>query len=85
MRGGWLAETADAGNYLGAQIAGAAGNWVYPADRRGIGWYPIQFTPEAAADPALSQLLDGPDPFSHWHGDTFDLPPGARLIERMLP
>jgi GMP synthase (glutamine-hydrolysing) len=66
---------------LGSQIlAAAAGARVYSSGRQEIGGYPIVFTPQAAADPVLGKLSDGSNLFFHWHGDTFDLPAGARLI-----
>lgn len=66
---------------LGAQImAAAAGTRVYPGGRQEVGWYPIQLAPQAAADPTLAPLAQGSDVFFHWHGDTFDLPEGSRLL-----
>lgn len=66
---------------LGAQImAAAAGARVYPGGRQEVGWYPIRFDPAAAADPVLGRLIDDSNIFFHWHGDTFDLPPGARPL-----
>src|SRR5687767_2935080 len=42
---------------LGSQImAAAAGARVYSSGRREIGWYPIDFTPDATSDPTLSSL-----------------------------
>lgn len=66
---------------LGAQLlAGALGAAVYPG-RSGqeIGWDEIDRTASTDHDP----LFDGaPSPLRvmHWHGDTFDLPPGAELL-----
>lgn len=66
---------------LGAQLmAAAAGAPVYPGGRQEVGWYPIRFEPEAAADPVLGELVSGSDLFFHWHGDTFDLPAGSRPL-----
>lgn len=64
---------------LGAQIiAAAAGARVYPGPAKEIGWAPLQLTPAGLASP-LAPLA--PDvPVLHWHGDTFDLPPGATLL-----
>lgn len=67
---------------LGAQlIASAAGGRVYPgAAGKEIGWAPIRFT-EAARHSGLLQGLSAAEyPMFHWHGDTFDLPPGAELL-----
>jgi len=66
---------------LGSQImAAAAGAAVYPG-RQGkeIGWDKIQLTCDGA-ESCLAEI--GPDQTHvlHWHGDTFDLPIGARLL-----
>jgi GMP synthase (glutamine-hydrolysing) len=71
---------------LGAQLlAHAGGARVFPMTEPGethrmyeVGWAPIRFrgTDEAQAldgMPAEAMVL-------HWHGDTFDLPEGARLL-----
>lgn len=64
---------------LGAQlIARAAGARVYPGTRE-IGWAPIVPTP-AGRDSALGELAEANWEVLHWHGDTFDLPPGAELL-----
>ncbi len=65
---------------LGAQlIAKALGSRVYPNAVKEIGWYPIRWT-EAAADDPVCGGLKGSDTVFHWHGETFDLPPGAELL-----
>jgi GMP synthase-like glutamine amidotransferase len=62
---------------LGAQlIAKAFGASVYRNEVKEIGWYPIYWTGEAAHD-GLFAGLPGPATVFHWHGETFDLPPGA--------
>jgi GMP synthase (glutamine-hydrolysing) len=64
---------------LGAQlIARAAGARVYPGTRE-IGWAPITPT-EAGQQSALAELGSAGWEVLHWHGDTFDLPPGAQLL-----
>ncbi|BDB24377.1 glutamine amidotransferase [Cupriavidus sp. P-10] len=64
---------------LGAQlIARATGARVYPGTRE-IGWAPIVPTP-AGRDSALGELAAANWEVLHWHGDTFDLPPGAELL-----
>ena len=64
---------------LGAQlIADALGATVYKNRHKEIGWFPIIQT-EASARHLF--FPDGMEAF-HWHGDTFDLPPGARHIAR---
>ncbi|MGC8626371.1 MAG: type 1 glutamine amidotransferase [Acidimicrobiales bacterium] len=71
---------------LGAQLlAVAAGAHVYAgAEGPEVGWAPVWLTAEAASD----QLFIGlPSELCvlHWHGDTFDLPPGAaRLVSSTL-
>jgi GMP synthase-like glutamine amidotransferase len=63
---------------LGAQLlAIAAGGKVYPgAEGPEIGWAPVSLVGEAGRDLLFSDL---PNELTvlHWHGDTFDLPPGA--------
>jgi GMP synthase (glutamine-hydrolysing) len=71
---------------LGAQLlAHAAGARVFPAVRRAedgrevrvreVGWGPVRLL-ELEREPALAGL--GAEMMVlHWHGDTFDLPPGA--------
>jgi GMP synthase (glutamine-hydrolysing) len=70
---------------LGSQmLAAAAGARVYPNTRPGpdgapvpareVGWGPVDFV--APDEPALAGLA-ARELVLHWHGDTFDLPPGA--------
>jgi GMP synthase-like glutamine amidotransferase len=64
---------------LGAQlIANALGAKVYPNAVKEIGWFPIT----GRDDNANSDLFQFPASTEvfHWHGETFDLPPGAQLI-----
>ena len=65
---------------LGAQlIAKALGARVYSNATKEIGWFPLQFTPACAADPLFTGI--GPrETLFQWHGETFDLPPGAELL-----
>lgn len=64
---------------LGAQlIASALGARVYPGREREIGWFAIEGLepgPGAYRFPAQISVL-------HWHGETFDLPAGARRLAR---
>ena len=65
---------------LGAQlIAAALGARVYPGPQREIGWHPVEVT--SPQDDFTAGL---PSRFTafHWHGDTFDLPPGATRLFR---
>jgi GMP synthase-like glutamine amidotransferase len=64
---------------LGAQlIASALGARVYPNAVKEIGWFPIYAVPGPASMfrfPIESRVF-------HWHGETFDLPPGALHLAR---
>ena len=68
------------GACLGAQmIAKAMGAKVYAAQNKEIGWFPVSRT--EAAHPVFDGI-PATFPAYHWHGETFDLPPGAvRLAE----
>ena len=80
-----LREAADAGRpvwgvCLGAQLLAAAlGAGVRPGLEPEVGLLEVELAPAAAADPVFGGL---PDRFTslQWHGDTFDLPPGATLL-----
>jgi len=78
----WIRQTIEAGIpllgiCLGAQLlAKAFGARVYAEEIKEIGWYPLELTIAAAED----RLFAGCGPkltVFQWHGDTFDLPPGA--------
>jgi GMP synthase (glutamine-hydrolysing) len=59
---------------LGAQLmARALGARVYPGRAKEIGWKKLALT--ASGERLLAPLKDLP--VLHWHGDTFDLPPGS--------
>jgi len=59
---------------LGAQlIAAAMGAGVYPAAQKEIGWMPVSREDVEECFPAEM-------PVFHWHGETFDIPVGARRI-----
>jgi GMP synthase-like glutamine amidotransferase len=65
---------------LGAQlIASALGARVYPNRYREIGWFPVQGIPLPGT--FLFRFPPSLDVF-HWHGETFDLPPGAVRLAR---
>jgi GMP synthase-like glutamine amidotransferase len=64
---------------LGAQlIASALGARVYPGQHKEIGWFDIESTSNR---PDLFQFPQTATVF-HWHGETFDLPPGATRLAR---
>jgi GMP synthase-like glutamine amidotransferase len=79
----WVREFMETGRpvlgiCLGAQlIASALGARVYPNPVKEIGWFPVRgdVTPE----PGRFALPSSTTVF-HWHGETFDLPAGARRI-----
>lgn len=65
---------------LGSQlIAKAMGGRVYANPVKEIGWFPVRFS-ESARQDRLFAGLDAPELIFHWHGETFDLPPGADLL-----
>ncbi|MFZ1087271.1 MAG: glutamine amidotransferase [Terracidiphilus sp.] len=69
---------------LGAQMMAAAlGARVYPGQQGAeIGWFPLKAAPNSNPPAWFAPLLaDGLSVF-HWHGDTFDLPVGARLLAK---
>jgi GMP synthase-like glutamine amidotransferase len=62
---------------LGVQLlASALGARVYPGATPEVGLLPVQLTSAAAGDPVFGGLADELVTLQ-WHGDTFDLPPGA--------
>jgi GMP synthase (glutamine-hydrolysing) len=76
-----IADAPTLGICLGSQIMAAAlGASVYPGrNGKEIGWAPLRLSETGVAGP-LAEI--GPDATAvlHWHGDTFDLPPGAQLL-----
>lgn len=64
---------------LGAQlIARALGARVYPGGKKEIGFSALRLT--AGGRESCLQHLDADTKVLHWHGDTFDLPPGAERL-----
>jgi GMP synthase (glutamine-hydrolysing) len=65
---------------LGAQlIAEALGAGVRPNAYKEIGWYPVYLYRGILDHPVAGVLGPQWEAF-HWHGDTFDIPDGARLL-----
>jgi GMP synthase (glutamine-hydrolysing) len=65
---------------LGAQLlAGALGAEVYAGPEAEVGLLAVELTPAAGDDPVFSGAPAN-FPTLQWHGDTFDLPPGATLL-----
>lgn len=65
---------------LGAQLMAAAlGGRVFAGHVKEIGWGEVSLTPDGLRSPLAP--LDRPGAkVLHWHGDSFDLPPGARRL-----
>jgi GMP synthase (glutamine-hydrolysing) len=67
---------------LGAQLlAKAAHAPVFPAQQPEIGWFPVELTEDAAADPVLSSLPPHFEAFQ-WHYYTYDVPAGGIELAR---
>jgi len=67
---------------LGAQLlADVLGARVYRNRHKEIGWFPVHLTPQVAS---ATLFADFPESFPafHWHGETFDIPSGARHLGR---
>jgi len=68
---------------LGAQIiASAMGSRIFPNPVKEIGWIPIHATPDTASASAPAFRFPDSQTVFHWHGETFDLPPGAVRLAR---
>lgn len=62
---------------LGAQlIADVLGGGVRRNEHREIGWHRVSLTPEGLRS-RIFGALPGQFTAFHWHGDTFEIPPGA--------
>jgi len=67
---------------LGAQLmAYTLGGRVKPLKEWEIGWYDLEPTSAAAADPLFCSLVQ-PHPVFQWHGYTFDMPEDAVHLAR---
>jgi GMP synthase-like glutamine amidotransferase len=65
---------------LGSQlIAHALGAEVRRNAVKEIGWFEVELTEAGRNDPVF-EAFRSIEPVFHWHGETFDLPPGAELL-----
>lgn len=65
---------------LGSQLlAVALDAKVSPAAQKEVGWFPIMREPGMEKDPLLAPFSQTETVFQ-WHGDTFDLPQGAKRL-----
>ena len=64
------------------QLAAALGAEVRRGPEPEVGLGRVELTPDGRADPVLGPAADGTAglPVVHWHGDTFDVPPGAARL-----
>ncbi|NIM07420.1 MAG: hypothetical protein GTN65_17830, partial [Armatimonadetes bacterium] len=71
---------------LGAQaVAHVLGAKVYKGHTQEMGWLDVELTYAGLEDRVVSTLSDGGGgriKVFHWHGDTFNLPGGARRLAR---
>lgn len=66
---------------LGAQlIATALGARVGPTAEKEIGWFPVRGLAPEPTDPETCFHFPDHCTVFHWHGETFDLPEGARRL-----
>ncbi|MEO9320361.1 MAG: gamma-glutamyl-gamma-aminobutyrate hydrolase family protein [Nitrososphaera sp.] len=66
---------------LGSQIiAQSMGGRVYKGVKKEIGWGAVTITEQGQA--GLFRGMGDSLGVFHWHGDTFDLPPGSRILAR---
>ena len=81
----FIQESIDSGKIvlgicLGAQlIANALGARVFKNPYREIGWFPIERKLNTT-DSILADVFPEELEVFHWHGDTYELPKGARLL-----
>ncbi|EIJ44779.1 glutamine amidotransferase [Herbaspirillum sp. GW103] len=82
LRARLLEDLPTLGICLGAQLMAAALHArVYPGScGKEIGWSSLRAGEHLADTPWLQELVEQQTPVLHWHGDTFDLPPGARHL-----
>lgn len=64
---------------LGAQLlATVLGASVYKNREKEIGWFPVR--PLETSPASFNYAFHSDMPVFHWHGDTFDIPSGGRLL-----
>lgn len=69
---------------LGAQLlADVLGAPVFANEHKEIGWFPVQTTAMAENSRIFAALPASFEAF-HWHGDTFDIPDGAKHVVRSV-
>lgn len=80
LRSRLLEDRPTLGICLGAQLMAAALNArVYSGGKKEIGWAPLTLGREGDDFPGLLEYLDT-EAILHWHGDTYELPSGARHL-----
>lgn len=73
-----LLDRPTVGVCLGSQmVAAAMGARVYPGPVKEVGFAPVEISAAGLGSP-LRHIEHVP--ILHWHGDTFDLPPGVELL-----
>jgi GMP synthase-like glutamine amidotransferase len=66
---------------LGAQLlADVLKAKVFKNNHKEIGWFPVYVIKEGKPDVSLLEAVPAQFTAFHWHGDTFDLPEGARRL-----
>ena len=76
-----LADSPTLGICLGAQLMARALNAsVHPGGAKEIGWGTLSRGRESDDVAGFDQYLDSVGQVLHWHGDTYDLPSGARHL-----
>jgi GMP synthase-like glutamine amidotransferase len=66
---------------LGAQLlADVLKAKVFKNTHKEIGWFPVSVIKDGKPDVSLLEGFPGQFTAFHWHGDTFDLPEGARRL-----
>lgn len=72
-------EGAILGICLGAQLlATVLGAEVYKNREKELGWFPVR--PVETSPPSFNNIFDSDMVVFHWHGDTFEIPSGGRLL-----